>query len=126
MKITRVICQILRIEDVEAKTAGTQDTIVIRVQTDTGIEGIGEADASPSMLSGRDGKESKAIAQGWKKAGYKAIKLGWAAMRQSETLDIELVKGGREGIGDGTLLIDAGCVWAARTALRRAERFQEF
>ena len=44
MKITKVICQILRIESVEAKTAGTQDTIIIRVQTDEGIEGIGEAE----------------------------------------------------------------------------------
>jgi L-rhamnonate dehydratase len=46
-------------------------------------------------------------------------------MGQSETLDIELVRGAREGAGDGpaggvTLLIDAGCVWDARTALSRA------
>src|ERR1051325_10618893 len=50
MKIRRVICQILRLENVEAKTAGTQDTIVIRVQTDDGVEGIGEADASPEIV----------------------------------------------------------------------------
>jgi L-rhamnonate dehydratase len=50
MKITKVICQILRIESVKAKTAGTQDTIVIRVQTDAGVEGIGEADASPEVV----------------------------------------------------------------------------
>ena len=41
MKITKVICQILRIPDVENKCAGTQDTIIVRVQTDAGIEGIG-------------------------------------------------------------------------------------
>src|SRR5687768_18157827 len=31
-----------------------------------------------------------------------------------------------EGIGDGTLLIDAGCVWDARTALARAKAFEQF
>ena len=30
------------------------------------------------------------------------------------------------GLGDGTVLIDAGCVWDARTALRRAHAFAEF
>jgi len=47
-------------------------------------------------------------------------------MGQSESLDIELVRGAREGVGDATLLIDAGCVWDARTALRRAHSFAEF
>jgi len=49
MKITDVICQIIRLESVEGKTAGTQDTIIIRVHTDEGIEGIGECDASPEI-----------------------------------------------------------------------------
>lgn len=56
-------------------------------------------------------------------AGYQAIKCGWEPMGQNEALDIDLVRGAREGIGDGTLLIDAGCVWDARTALRRAHAF---
>ena len=44
-----------------------------------------------------------------------------------KALDLELVRGAREGIGpDSTLLIDAGCVWDARTALRRAQQFAEF
>ena len=45
---------------------------------------------------------------------------------KTKSLDIELVKGARDGIGDGTLLIDAGCVWDARTALRRADSFMEY
>ena len=217
MKITHVICQVLRIEDVEAKTAGTQDTVIIRIRTDEGLEGIGEADASPevvksiidapfshtiacglreiligedpldtdriwskmyrrtmyygrrgvvitamagvdlalwdlkgklfnqpiwrllggryhdgipayaSILFGRDGSETREIAQRWREAGYGAIKFGWEPMGESEALDIELVRGGREGIGDGnTLLVDAGCVWDARTALRRAEAFNDY
>jgi L-rhamnonate dehydratase len=217
MKITEVICQILRIQDVEQKTAGTQDTLILRVRTDDGLEGIGEADASPevlkaivdapfshniacglrklliglnpletdlirerlyrgtmyfgrravgiaamagidmalwdlkgkvygqpihrllggkrhdsipayaSILFGRDGAETADIAQRWRAAGYRAIKFGWEPMGQSEALDLELVAGARKGFGeDGTLLIDAGCVWDARTALQRAVRFQEF
>ena len=217
MKITHVICQVLRIEDVEAKAAGTQDTVIIRIRTDEGLEGIGEADASPevvksiidapfshtiacglreiligedpldtdriwskmyrrtmyygrrgvvitamagvdlalwdlkgklfnqpiwrllggrhrdripayaSILFGRDGSETCEIAQRWREAGYGAIKFGWEPMGESEALDIELVRGGREGIGDeNTLLIDAGCVWDARTALHRAEAFNDY
>ncbi len=48
------------------------------------------------------------------------MKFGWEPMGQSEALDLELVPRGARGIGDGTLLIDAGCIWDARTALRRA------
>ena len=41
--------------------------------------------------------------------------------------NIELVQGARDGFGEeNTLLIDAGCVWDARTALRRAEAFNEY
>src|SRR5260370_36908734 len=47
-------------------------------------------------------------------------------MGLSEVRDRELVRGARAGLGDeAMLLIDAGCVWDARTALRRAEAFAE-
>ena len=216
MKITEVICQLLRVPSVEQKTASSQDAVLVRIRTDTGLEGIGEADSQPevvkaivdapfshniacglrqlligenplenerlwqkmyrrtmyvgrssvaitamaavdmalwdlkgkrfdqpihrllggkqhdrikayaSILFGRDGAETKAIAQRWREVGYRAIKFGWEPMGQSEALDIELVKSARDGIGDGTLLIDAGCVWDARTALQRANSFQQF
>lgn len=217
MKITHVICQILRIKNVEAKTASSQDSLLIRVRTDDGLEGIGEVDSSPevgkafidapysheiacglrelligenpletrriweklyrrtmylgrrgavitvmagidlalwdlkgkhfnqpihrllggkqhdtikayaSILFGRDGTETADIGRRWVSEGYRAVKFGWEPMGQSEALDIELVRGAREGLGDeADLLIDAGCVWDARTALRRAERFKDF
>lgn len=216
MKITQVICQLLRVPSVEAKTASSQDAVLVRIRTDTGLEGIGEADSQPevvktiidapfshniacglrqlligenpleterlwqkmyrrtmyfgrssvaitamaavdmalwdlkgklfqqpihcllggkqhdrikayaSILFGKDGKETKAIAQKWRAAGYQAIKFGWEPMGQSEALDIELVEGAREGIGDGDLFIDAGCVWDARTALKRAKSFEQY
>ena len=47
MKITEVICQILRIENVAAKTASCQDAVLVHIRTDTGLEGIGEADSQP-------------------------------------------------------------------------------
>jgi L-alanine-DL-glutamate epimerase-like enolase superfamily enzyme len=212
-----VICQILRVRSVEKKTASSQDVVLVRVRTDDGLEGIGEADASPevvkaivdapykpqhcvwparnsrrrkparkrtalaenvsphailwphvvtiaamsavdmalwdlkgklfkqpihallggkhhdrilayaSILFGRDGNATRDLARKWTKAGYKAVKFGWEPMGQSETLDLELVQGAREGLGpENTLLVDAGCVWDARTALKRAHSFAQF
>ncbi|HJS07394.1 MAG TPA: mandelate racemase/muconate lactonizing enzyme family protein [Pirellulales bacterium] len=216
MKITQIICQLIRIPHVEHKTASSQDSVLVRVRTDNGLEGIGEADSQPevvkaiidapfshniacglrelligenpleterlwqkmhrrtlyfgrssvtitamaavdmalwdlkgkhfrepihrllggmqherilayaSILFGRDGRETSQIARRWRDAGYRAIKFGWEPMGQTEALDIDLVRGAREGIGDGTLLIDAGCVWDARTALSRAHAFSQF
>lgn len=217
MKITEVVCQILRIPSVQAKTASSQDSVLVRIRTDTGLEGIGEADSSPevvkaiidapfshniacglrqllvgenpldherlwqkmyrrtmyfgrkgvgitamaavdvalwdikgksfgqpiyrllggkqhdrirgyaSILFGKSGKETRDIAEKWAKAGYTAVKFGWEPMGQNEKLDIKLVKGAREGLGkDAMLLIDAGCVWDARTALARANAFAEY
>jgi len=217
MKITEIVCQILRIKNVEAKTASSQDSVLVRVRTDTGLEGIGEADSSPEMvkavidapfshniatglrqlligenpleterlwqlmyrrtmyagrrsvpitamaaidmalwdlkgkhfgepihrllggkqhdkilgyasiLFGKDGDATRKIAERWREAGYRAVKFGWEPMGQSESLDLDLVRGARRGLGDdGTLLIDAGCVWDARTALQRAHSFAEY
>src|SRR5262245_16184149 len=189
MKIECVICQVLRVPAVEKKTASSQDVVLVRVVTGEGIEGIGEADASPevvkaivdapfshniacglreillgenpleheriwqqmyrrtqyfgraavtiaamsavdmalwdikgkkfgepihrllggkqherikayaSILFGSDGDGTRAIARRWTKAGYQAIKFGWEPMGQSEALDLELVRGAREGAG---------------------------
>jgi len=217
MKIEKIICQVLRVPSVEKKTASSQDVVLVRVRSDTGLEGIGEADASPevvkaivdapfshniacglreillgenpleterlwqkmyrrtqyfgrssvtiaamsavdmalwdlkgkhfgepihrllggkqherikayaSILFGRDGRQTEEIGRRWVKAGYQAVKFGWEPMGQSEALDLELVRGARAGVGDdATLLIDAGCVWDARTALQRAHTFAEF
>lgn len=217
LKITEVVCQILRIPHVEAKTASSQDSVLVRVRTDTGLEGIGEADSSPEMvkavidapfshnvatglrqlligedpletdrlweamyrrtmycgrrsvtitamaavdmalwdlkgkhfgepihrllggkrhdrlpayasiLFGRDGAETADIGRRWREAGYRAVKFGWEPMGAGEATDIDLVRGAREGLReDATLLIDAGCVWDARTALDRAKAFADF
>jgi L-alanine-DL-glutamate epimerase-like enolase superfamily enzyme len=216
MKIAEIVCQILRVDSIEAKTASTQDSVLVRVRTDDGLEGVGEADSSPevvkaiidapfshniacglreiligenpleherlwqkmyrrtmyfgrtsvgiaamaavdmalwdlkgkhygepihrllggkqherirayaSILFGRDGRETGDIARRWRKAGYTAVKFGWEPMGTSEAVDLDLVRGAREGLCEATLLVDAGCVWDARTALRRAQAFAEF
>jgi L-alanine-DL-glutamate epimerase-like enolase superfamily enzyme len=217
MEITQIVCQILRVKQVVAKTASSQDSVLVRVRTDTGLEGIGEADSSPeivkavidapfshniavglrllligenpleterlwqqmyrrtmycgrrsvtitamaaidmalwdikgkhfgqpihcllggkhherlrayaSILFGRDGDETARIGQRWREAGYTAVKFGWEPMGTSEAVDLDLVRGARRGLGDdATLLIDAGCVWDARTALERATAFAEY
>jgi L-alanine-DL-glutamate epimerase-like enolase superfamily enzyme len=217
MKISQVICQILRVRGVQAKTASSQDAVLVRVRTDTGLEGVGEADSSPevvkaiidapfshniacglreiligenpldhewlwqkmyrrtmyfgrkavgitamaavdmalwdlkgkhfgqpihrllggkfhdrikayaSQLFGRDGRETRDLAQRLVSSGYQAVKFGWEPMGPDEGVDVDLVRGAREGVGEaGELLIDAGCVWDARTALRRAHRFAEY
>jgi len=216
MKITQVICQILRIKSVEAKSASSQDSVLIRIRTDNGLEGIGEADSSPEMvkavidapfshnnatglrhlligenpletdriwekmyhdtqycgrssvtvtamsaidmalwdikgkhfgepihrllggkrhdrilayasiLFGKNGDETARVAERWRENGYRAVKFGWEPMGTSETVDLDLVKGARRGLGDdAALFIDAGCVWDARTALERVKAFEE-
>ncbi|MEZ6047231.1 MAG: hypothetical protein R3C11_16945 [Planctomycetaceae bacterium] len=50
MKIEQVVCQILRSKSVTNKTASCQDSVLVRVRTDTGLEGIAEADSSPEVV----------------------------------------------------------------------------
>ena len=50
MKITQVICQVLRVGKVAAKTASCQDAVLVRIRADDGCEGIGEADSSPEVV----------------------------------------------------------------------------
>src|SRR5262245_8754864 len=50
MRIEKILCQILRVRSVRKKTASSQDVVLVRVRTDNGLEGIGEADASPEVV----------------------------------------------------------------------------
>jgi L-rhamnonate dehydratase len=83
--------------------------------------------AYASDLFGHDGKETCEKARKWVDHGFTAVKFGWAPMGQSEKLDMELVEGAREGVGDEKdVLIDAGCCWDTKTAKRRAGQFEQF
>jgi L-alanine-DL-glutamate epimerase-like enolase superfamily enzyme len=50
MRITDVETIVLRLPDVGEVCDGTQDAFVVRIQTDEGIAGIGEADSMPTVL----------------------------------------------------------------------------
>jgi L-alanine-DL-glutamate epimerase-like enolase superfamily enzyme len=83
--------------------------------------------AYASILFGPDGKSTCEIGKRWINEGFTAVKFGWTPMGQSEKLDLELVEGGRRGVGDSNdLIIDAGCCWDTNTAIRRAQQFQDY
>ena len=50
MKITDVTAMILRLPEVTSACDGTQDTCLIKVDTDEGITGWGEVDSCPSVV----------------------------------------------------------------------------
>ena len=50
MKITDVRCTMLRLPEVRAIGDGTQDTLIVEVDTDAGITGVGEAHTSPWVV----------------------------------------------------------------------------
>lgn len=83
--------------------------------------------AYASILFGKDGNETREIGKRWVDEGFTAVKFGWTPMGQSEKLDLELVEGGRRGVGDDNdLIVDAGCCWDTNTAIKRAQQFQEY
>lgn len=216
VKITRVEAIYLRLPEVKEQCDSGQDALIVRVETDAGITGIGEVDSHPmavkgciegpfshtitsglghllvgedpleteklwykmynaNVYSGRRGIaihamsgidmalwdiKGKAFGQPvWKLLGggfhdrircyasslfgatpaatgeiarrragdgYTAVKFGWAPMGQDEKTDIALVREARRGAGDDVdVLIDAGLVWDAKTALQRARAFSE-
>lgn len=50
MKITNVEALVLRLPEVSAAADGTQDTCLIRIDTDAGLSGWGEVDSCPSAV----------------------------------------------------------------------------
>jgi L-alanine-DL-glutamate epimerase-like enolase superfamily enzyme len=59
--------------------------------------------------------------------GFQAVKFGWEPLGADEALDVELVAAVRRGAGeDAYVMIDAGLVWDAKTAIRRAHLFEPY
>ena len=50
MKITAVTALVLRLPEVTEKCEGTQDTCLIKIETDAGITGWGEVDSAPTVI----------------------------------------------------------------------------
>jgi L-alanine-DL-glutamate epimerase-like enolase superfamily enzyme len=83
--------------------------------------------AYASSLFGATPAETRERAARFRDRGFTAVKFGWAPMGQDEKTDIALVREARAGIGEGAdLMIDAGLVWDAKTALQRARAFSEY
>ena len=83
--------------------------------------------AYASTLFCSNGKETAEEGKKWAGKGFTSVKFGWHPMGQSEKLDLELVEGARQGIGDNrNLLVDAGCCWDTATAIKRAQQFEDY
>ena len=79
-----------------------------------------------SSLFGATPKKTRDLARRFRDRGFNAVKFGWAPMGQDEKTDLALVREARKGLGDDAdLLIDAGLVWDAKTAIQRARAFGE-
>jgi len=80
-----------------------------------------------SSLFGPTPAATRDLARRFRDQGFQAVKFGWDPMGRDAKTDVELVRQGRKGLGDDAdLLIDAGLVWDAKTALQRARAFEEF
>ena len=80
-----------------------------------------------SSLFGPTPQATHDLARRFRDRGFQAVKFGWDPMGRDAKTDVDLVRQGRKGLGEGAdLLIDAGLVWDSKTALQRARAFEEF
>ena len=79
-----------------------------------------------SSLWGSTPEATCELAKRYVDRGFDAVKFGWEPMGRDEVTDLALVREARRGLGDGPdLLVDAGLVWDAKTAIRRVRAFEE-
>ena len=80
-----------------------------------------------SSLFGPTPEATHDLARRYRDRGFNAVKFGWDPMGRDAQTDIALVAQGRKGLGvDADLLIDAGLVWDAKTAIQRARAFEPY
>jgi L-alanine-DL-glutamate epimerase-like enolase superfamily enzyme len=83
--------------------------------------------AYASSLFGATPEETGQRARRFRDRGFTAVKFGWHPMGRDEQTDIALVREARKGLGDQPdLMIDAGLVWDAKTAIQRANAFSDY
>jgi L-alanine-DL-glutamate epimerase-like enolase superfamily enzyme len=80
-----------------------------------------------SSLFGATPAETGERARRFVGQGFTAVKFGWDPMGQDAKTDVALVREARRGLGsEPDLMIDAGLVYDAKTAIQRARAFEEF
>ncbi len=80
-----------------------------------------------SLLFEETPRETGEAARRLSDQGFDAVKFGWGPMGRNERTDIQLVAEAREGLGNqGDLMVDAGLVWDAKTAIHRARAFSDY
>lgn len=80
-----------------------------------------------SVLFGQTPEATGALAARLTDRGFTAVKFGWDPMGRDAETDVALVREARKGLGrKPDLMIDAGLVWDAKTALQRARAFSEY
>jgi L-alanine-DL-glutamate epimerase-like enolase superfamily enzyme len=80
-----------------------------------------------SSLFGATPAETGERARRFVDQGFTAVKFGWDPMGQDARTDVALVREARRGLGpDPDLMIDAGLVYDAKTAIQRARAFEPF
>lgn len=83
--------------------------------------------AYASVLFGDTPRETGELARKLGGQGFTAVKFGWGPFGKDGKLDRELAAAAREGIGpDRGLMIDVGCCWDWKTAVRRETMLREF
>ena len=83
--------------------------------------------AYASSLFGSSVKETGDMARSYVDRGFTAVKFGWEPMGDDPAQDVALVREIRNAVGpERDVLIDAGLVWDAKTAIRMARRFAEY
>jgi L-rhamnonate dehydratase len=80
-----------------------------------------------SSLFGATPEETGERARRFVGQGFTAVKFGWDPMGKDARTDVALVREARRGLGpDVDLMIDAGLVYDAKTAIQRARAFEQF
>jgi L-alanine-DL-glutamate epimerase-like enolase superfamily enzyme len=80
-----------------------------------------------SSLFGATPAETGERARRFADQGFTAVKFGWDPMGKDARTDVALVREARKGLGpDLDLMIDAGLVYDAKTAIQRARAFEEY
>ncbi|HZW30534.1 MAG TPA: mandelate racemase/muconate lactonizing enzyme family protein [Isosphaeraceae bacterium] len=80
-----------------------------------------------SSLFGATPAETGERARRFADQGFTAVKFGWDPMGQDAETDVALVREARAGLGpDLDLMIDAGLVYDAKTAIQRAKAFEPY